>query len=536
MTVGDERESEGGEGHAEDTAFLAAEAVQRLLGPPTMRRLDVADNTGIPPELTRSFWQALGFPTAPEEETRYTEADQAAILRTVEILSTGRIDQEMGLAMTRAIARSVDRLASWLSSLAMESVRRHEVGEQLHLRPPDPATPESKGSDLPANLKAILATEREGDERLWNHELSPQASQQAGELLLSLVEDVEPLLIYAWRRHLAATIGRLMTNDREIEGTGSVRTVGFADMVGFTTLVRRLSERQLAQLVDRFEAIAGEVIAAHGGRIVKTLGDEVVFVAYDPAAGAAIGLDLLERIGADQGMPDLRVGLALGPVLSHLGDVFGTTVNRASRLTNVARTRTVVIDDALAQSISGVEGFEVSRLPPRALRGIGMTVVWHLSRAHPQAGPVDTTLTEGEIDPAQWARMTQAMTHATWDATRRQRFAADAARAATPAVPPAPGAASPTGRATSGATTSAAATSAAATSAAATSAAAPAGAESAPADSAPAESSPAEPSPAEPSPAESATAPSDSADDAPVIGPAGKHGAADGPGGPDAPE
>ena len=57
----------------------------------------------------------------------------------VEILSTGRIDQEMGLAMTRAIARSVDRLASWLSSLAMESVRRHEVGEQLHLRPPDPA-------------------------------------------------------------------------------------------------------------------------------------------------------------------------------------------------------------------------------------------------------------------------------------------------------------------------------------------------------------------------------------------------------------
>ena len=127
MTVGDERESEGGEGHAEDTAFLAAEAVQRLLGPPTMRRLDVADNTGIPPELTRSFWQALGFPTAPEEETRYTEADQAAILRTVEILSTGRIDQEMGLAMTRAIARSVDRLASWLSSLAMESASRNRL-------------------------------------------------------------------------------------------------------------------------------------------------------------------------------------------------------------------------------------------------------------------------------------------------------------------------------------------------------------------------------------------------------------------------
>ena len=405
-----------GDAAQDGTAVRAAEAVERLLGPPTMRRLDVADNTGIPPELTRSFWQALGFPTAPEEDTRFTLADQEAIVRTVDILASGRIDQGMGLAMTRAIARSVDRLASWLSSLAMESVRRHEVGEGLHEPTAGAERPHVSGQDLPLDLAATLATEREGDERLWNHELSPQASQRAGELLLSLVDDVEPLLIYAWRRHLAATVGRLMTNDQEIEGTGALRTVGFADMVDFTTLVRRLSERQLAQLVQRFEAMAAQVVGAHGGRVVKTLGDEVVFIAYDAEAGASIGLDLLERIGADQGMPELRVGLATGPVLSHLGDVFGTTVNRASRLTNVARARSVVIDDALAQQIIGNDEFDVTRLPPRALRGLGMTVVWHLSRGQ-SAGRAVGPRPETEIDPTQWARMT----HAAWDESRRLR-------------------------------------------------------------------------------------------------------------------
>lgn len=372
MTVGDE---------SRDGAALAAEAVVRLLGPATMRRVDIADNTGIPPDLTSSFWQALGFPTAPEEESRYTAADQEAIMRTVQLLASGRIDHAMGLAMTRAIARSVERLASWMSSLAMESVRRHEVGEALHGQLDEDCKPDAAGPDLPADLAATLDTEREGDEQLWNTELSPQASRQAGELLLSLVDDVEPLLIYAWRRHLAATVGRLMTTDRSTEGTGTLRTVGFADMVGFTTIVRRLSERQLAQLVQRFEATTAEVVADHGGWVVKTLGDEVVFASSDPQAGAAIALDLLDRIAADEGMPELRVGLATGPVLSHLGDVFGTTVNRASRLTNVARAGGVVIDDVLATALDGIPGFHVTRLPPRALRGIGMTVVWRLTRA-----------------------------------------------------------------------------------------------------------------------------------------------------------
>ena len=63
--------------------------------------------------------------------------------------------------------------------------------------------------------------------------------------------------------------------------------------------------------------------------------------------------------------------MATGPVVCRLGDVFGTTVNRASRLTGVARPGTVLVDDATAASLASLSGFEMSPLRRRTLRGIG---------------------------------------------------------------------------------------------------------------------------------------------------------------------
>ncbi len=366
-------------------APAAADAVARLLGEPTLRRLDVAANTGIPPEVTRRFWHALGFAASPtEEDTLYTHADQEAIQRTIAILASGKVDESLALALTRAIARSLDRLASWQSSLIMESILRAQTSEALHEKVREPGI-----ADLPSDLAATLALDAEVDEQLWNRRLSPDASREAGQVLLSLVDEIEPLIIYAWRRHLAATVGRLMTQEESNENDGLQLAVGFADMVGFTTLVRRLSERQLARLVQHFEELAADIIAARGGRIVKMLGDEVVYAADTPEAAGDIALDLLDIVADDPSMPQLRVGLAYGPVLSHLGDIFGTTVNRASRVTNVARPHSVVIDDAMAQALGDAPGFTKSRLPPRALRGLGMTVVWTLGREQRASGRDD---------------------------------------------------------------------------------------------------------------------------------------------------
>jgi adenylate cyclase len=210
----------------------------------------------------------------------------------------------------------------------------------------------------------------------------PATARAAAAKLVDIADDLEPLLVYAWRRHLSAAISRMITDAEPIEDQpGVVRSVGFADLVSFTRLVRRLSERDLARMVQRFEALASEVVTVNGGRVIKTVGDEVLFVSIGATSAAAIALDLVEAMARDDVLPDVRVGMASGRVISRLGDVFGTTVNRASRLTAVARPHTVLVDDGLAASLASESGFEMSALRRRTLRGIGPVTPWVLRRA-----------------------------------------------------------------------------------------------------------------------------------------------------------
>src|ERR1035437_5793733 len=107
----------------------------------------------------------------------------------------------------------------------------------------------------------------------------PATARAAALKLADIADDLEPLLVYAWRRHLSAAVSRMIT-DAEAIGPqpGGGGPAGVAGFVSFTRLVRRLSERDLARVVQRFEALASSVVTAHGGRVIKTVGDEVLFV------------------------------------------------------------------------------------------------------------------------------------------------------------------------------------------------------------------------------------------------------------------
>ena len=189
-------------------------------------------------------------------------------------------------------------------------------------------------------------------------------AEAAATQLADLVDQLEPLMVYVWRRHLTSAITRMLADARDTDHDPSapLRVVGFADLVNFTSLVRRMTERQLGTLVQRFEELASDVVTTHGGRVIKTVGDEVLFVHVDADAAAAIGLDLVDAMGEDPLLPDVRVGMAYGKVISRLGDVFGTTVNRASRLTAVTPPGRVFVDDEVAR----VPGHPVGLLHDRA--------------------------------------------------------------------------------------------------------------------------------------------------------------------------
>ena len=171
-------------------------------------------------------------------------------------------------------------------------------------------------------------------EFLGNSKLSAdEAIEVAGQLLPAM----ERLQTYVWRRHLAAAAGRAVAGSDEL--ARGIRAVGFADIVSYTRLTRRLSEVELGQLIERFEGMAADVVALNGGRVIKSIGDEVLFVTDTAAQGAAVALALQDAVAAADDLPELRIGLAYGNILIRLGDVYGEVVNLAARLTVGVQTR-----------------------------------------------------------------------------------------------------------------------------------------------------------------------------------------------------
>ena len=316
---------------------LAGETAQaRLLGHPLrFGQRDVSGAVGVSRLSARRFWHALGLPRVADERIRFTEADVAALETVVTLVRQDLLDEPTALALTRAVAGGAGRLAERQGQLMSEMVQ-------------------------------AKARESEGD--------AERTCEEAADLLLDLADSLEQLVVYAWRRHLAVTVSQLAAQASETPGDREhVRAVGFADMVGFTRVVSRLSERELGHLVERFESIASEAIASYGGRLVKTVGDGVLFSARDPRDAAGIALSLIDRLSQDPDLPSLRIGLAMGPVLERLGDLYGTPVNLAARLTEVARPGTIVADERVSARLTETDahGICVRSLWPRTVRGFG---------------------------------------------------------------------------------------------------------------------------------------------------------------------
>jgi adenylate cyclase len=297
-------------------------------------RAEVAQRAGVDTELARTLWRALGFADVDDDNVAFTDRDVEALRTVRELVRSGVIDDEAQIAVTRAMGQSLSRLAEWQVDTIVGAF----------------ASP----APLPPDDAAAMARE--------------------------LVPVMERLIGYVWRRHLAATAGRVLAADRgEVVDGSSV--VGFADLVGFTSLTRSVDEDDLAALVERFESIAADVVAGCGGRVIKTVGDEVMFAADDAPTGAEIAMTLAERISADAELPDLRVGVACGTVLARLGDVYGEPVNIASRLTSTARPGSVLVDRELASALEDDERWRLRRVPPRPVRGYTLLQAFRLRRA-----------------------------------------------------------------------------------------------------------------------------------------------------------
>ena len=209
-----------------------------------------------------------------------------------------------------------------------------------------------------------------------------------------LAAAIAPLLLpmllqvmdYVWRRHVQAEARARMAREHA-EGDPDHRVVGFADLVGFTALSQQVDAHELAGVVDRFESIAYDTVNLLGGRVVKMIGDEVMFSVPDEASAVEIALSLSETYRDDDELSDVRVGLAAGPVLQREADLYGPVVNRASRIVNIAFPGSVVVSGEIVDSLADAEGITSKSIGSRNLKDIGKVPLFLVRRASTEEGP-----------------------------------------------------------------------------------------------------------------------------------------------------
>ena len=131
----------------------------------------------------------------------------------------------------------------------------------------------------------------------------------------------------------------------------------FADVAGSTALYERLGDEQAFSLVESCLATVATCTAEAQGRVVKTIGDAVlsVFGSANAAASSAVAMQRrVEALGPAAGIElCLRIGFHFGPVVERDGDVFGDTVNLASRLCDLASRGQIITDRDTATRLVG---------------------------------------------------------------------------------------------------------------------------------------------------------------------------------------
>ena len=321
-----------------------ADRIQRLLlgEEPSLTRLDLTDMSGVDLVTAETLWRLLGFPHMGDDEVAFTHADLEALRQTREMMEFGVLGPDSQAALIRTLARSFARLAEWQTRILAE------IGLSVDITDDD--------------YVALVA---------------------------EVVPRIESLQNYIWRRHLASASTSRLTTEETATG-GAHLAICFVDIVGYTSRSKELDETELIDWVERFEAEVTGVVIDHGGQVIKTIGDEVLYVMDDPRQAAEVGLILTARgSDPDDTFPNVRVGIAYGNVVRRLGDVFGPTVNIAARLTSIGRPGTVIVDQGMhdvlcrehAPEATRAEELTLRRLPRASVKGYSRLESWAVRRA-----------------------------------------------------------------------------------------------------------------------------------------------------------
>jgi adenylate cyclase len=291
---------------AVDTGTLSLEFLDapawELPEPLPITYREFADQHRIRLQLLQGIQQAMGF-AAPDPDDR-VRRDDTVLTELARILLDIGASEEGVRRLFRAYADNIRRLAMAEADLYLEELEKRWAGSGA-----DESELMLRGADLGRQMAgAVDQTIRAIYERQRQHIWTEYGIQRA-EMALE-------------RAGL-------------LERAESTPAICFVDMTGFSRLTEEHGDENAARLATSLAALVNDVSRRHGGRAIRWLGDGGLFYFDEVGAAFAAALEMNER-APSAGLPTTHIGVQAGPVVFRDGDVYGRTVNIASRIADQA--------------------------------------------------------------------------------------------------------------------------------------------------------------------------------------------------------
>ena len=151
----------------------------------------------------------------------------------------------------------------------------------------------------------------------------------------------------------------------------------FVDLSGFTALTRDRGDESAVRAATSLQREADAAAIRHEGRLVKLLGDGAMLRLTDATVGVHAALDLVDTMSRE-GALSSHAGVHTGPVIERDLDVFGQTVNMASRIADVAGPGEVLASEAVVNQAGGAFSFE--RIEDADMKGLPRAPLFRVAR------------------------------------------------------------------------------------------------------------------------------------------------------------
>lgn len=267
-----------------------------------------AEALGVPAEQVARAWALLGLTVAGPDETMLSQADVDALATWIEMKVW--LGDDAALGFLRVLGSVMARLAE--AESAVTRARAPDIQMQ--------------------------------------HTRDELATAQAYRAAAEFIPRIGALIDVVHRHHMISARAHFELVVRD-SSASVVCGVGFADLSGFTALTQTLTPAELSMLLNEFSAAVSDVLHAAGGRIVKFIGDEVMWVSAAPEALATAAVDLVNHPKALEAGLLVRAGLGYGDALAINGDYFGIMVNLAARLVSAARPGQILASQAVRDEL-----------------------------------------------------------------------------------------------------------------------------------------------------------------------------------------